>query len=229
MIHDKDTELIEKYLAGNLTEYEKQIFDKKIKTNNDFLEEVIFRKNLRVASEQIVTAEFKDRINKIHSANTVNMKKSKKLYFFGALAAAAAAVALLLYFVGNPFFQQNEIDKYLAQAGKINTIFISNISNVNLKSNGENEQQDVDELMVAFITAKKAGKNLNRYFFKDKVLYLFKQSDDLININYKIDNEGVRIYYVCRNQQLFSFKQLEDNKFYHLNLVSGAELPNRCR
>jgi hypothetical protein len=143
--------------------------------------------------------------------------------------AAAAAVALLLYFVGNPFFHQNEIDRYLAQAGKINTLSISNSSNVNLKSNRELEQQGVDELMVAFIIVKKPDKNLNRYFFKDKVLYLFKHSDDLIIINYKIDNEGVRTYYLCRNQQLFSFKQLEDNKFYHLNLETDAENPNRCR
>ena len=226
MIHDKDIELIEKYLSDNLTREERKIFDEKNETDNEFSEEVLFRKNLNVAAERIVTAEFKSMLNNIHN-NSVN-KGHKKVYISTTVALSAAALLLLFFFVVNPLANQFRVKKYVAEAGKTETLSIQNISAINLKSNENINNNSFGKLKVAFIVVGQNHKNLSRYFFNENVLYIFKQSADVINLFYEIDVEGERVYYLCRNKQLFSFKQLEDNKLYILNPVTGSGLENRC-
>ena len=96
MVLDKDIELIEKYLSDNLTEEERKIFNEKNKTDKAFSEEILFRENLRVASERIVTAEFKSLLNNIHS-DYFN-KKQKKIYLYSLISLSAAALILLFLF-----------------------------------------------------------------------------------------------------------------------------------
>ena len=226
MIHDKDIELIEKYLSDNLTREERKIFDEKNETDNEFSEEVLFRKNLNVAAERIVTAEFKARLNIIHN-NSVN-KGRKKVYMYSTATLSAAALVLLFFFVVNPLTNQFRVKKYVADAGNIKTLSIQNISDVNLKSDENSEHVSYAELEVAFIVKDKNHKKYNSYFFNKNVLYLFKQSTDTIILFYEIDTEGGRVYYLCRNKQLFSFKQLEENKLYDLNPVTGSGFESRC-
>ena len=66
MLDNKNIELIEKYLSDNLTEEEKISFNEKFKNDKEFSEETLFRKNLKIASERIVTAEFESIMNNVH-------------------------------------------------------------------------------------------------------------------------------------------------------------------
>ncbi|MBC8490240.1 MAG: hypothetical protein H8D45_29850 [Bacteroidetes bacterium] len=226
MIQDKDIKLIEKYLSDNLTEEERKLFNDKNKTDKAFSEEILFRENLKVASERIVTAEFKSLLNNIHT-DYIN-KKKKKVYLYSLISLSAAALILLFLFVINPLGNKYRIEKYIAEAENITTLSIQNISDINLKSDGDIEHISYGKLEVAFIVKNKNHKNYNSFFFNKNVLYLFKQSNDTIDLFYEINNEGGRIYYLCRNKQLFKFIQLEENKFYNLHPVTDSELENRC-
>jgi len=226
MIHDKDIGLIEKYFSDNLTDKEREIFNKKSKTDKAFSEEILFRENFKVASERIVTAEFKSLLNNIHS-DYFN-KKQKKVYLYSIISLSAAALVLLFLFVINPLGNKYRFEKYIAEASNISTLSIQNISPINLKSDEDIETISYGKLEVAFIMKNKTHKNYNSYFFNKNVLYLFKQSDDTINLFYEINTEGGRIYYLCRNKQLFRFKKLEENKLLKLYPVTDSGLENNC-
>ncbi|MCD4697826.1 MAG: hypothetical protein K8S16_16495 [Bacteroidales bacterium] len=226
MVLDKDIELIEKYLSDNLSEEERKIFNEKNKTNKAFSEELLFRVNLRVASERIVTAEFKSLLNNIHS-DYFN-KKQKKIYLYSLISLSAAALILLFLFVINPLGNKYRIEKYIAEAENITTLSLQNISDISLKSDEDIEHISYGKLKLGFIVKNKSHKNYNSYFFNKNILYLFKQSGDTINLFYEIDTEGGRIYYLCRNKQLYRFKQLEENKLYKLYPVTDSELESRC-
>lgn len=225
MIHDKDIELIEKYLSDNLTEEERKVFNEKLSVDKAFSEEILFRENLKVASERIVIAEFKSLFNNIHS-DSIN-KKRKKIYLYSIVLFSAAALVLLFIFVINPLSNEYKIENYVAVAENTTTLSLQNISPGNLKSDEEIEHISNGKLEVAFIIKDEKDKNYNSYFFNRDVLYLFKQSSDTINLYYKINTEGGRIYYLLRNNQLFRFEQLEENKLYKLYPTTNSEIESR--
>lgn len=227
MIQEKDIELIEKYLSDSLTKEEERLFNKKRETDEKFAEEVLFRENLKVVSERIVTAEFRAMFNKIHN-ESVN-KKRKTIYIYSTAVVSAAAMLLLFFFVGNPFGSRSTIENYIAEAGIPESFSIPNISGINLKSGEIVNQITYADVKVAFIPSGHANKDYGRYFFLGDVVYLFKHSDDTFNFFFEIDADGGRKYYLCRNKQLFSFNQLKDSTLYNLQTVNDNRLKNYCK
>jgi hypothetical protein len=224
MIHDNDIELIEKYLSGKLTKAEEVIFNEKNTSNNEFSEEVQFRENLKVAAGQLVSAEFKAMFHNIH-ANRINKnRRAVKFYLYGLAALAAAALVLLFFFFGNPMSETHKIENYIADAGRISTFPTQNISDVNFKSSENNGHNSHGELEVAFIENEEFHKNHDRYFFSEKVLYLFKQAGDSISLFYKLEGDGVRVYYLYRNKQLYSIHCMKENSLFDLQPVTDIDL-----
>jgi hypothetical protein len=156
-------------------------------------------------------------------------KKRKTIYIYSTVALSAAAMLLLFFFVGNPFGSRSKMESYIAQAGKPEILSIPNISGVNLKSDEIVNQITYADVKVAFITSDRNNKDYGRYFFLEDVVYLFKHSNDTINLFFEIDADGGRKYYLCRNKQLFSFNQLKDSTFYNLQTINDQRLERYCR
>ncbi len=229
MIQNSDIELIEKHLAGNLTEKEKKDFDEKNKSDKEFSKEVTFREDLKVAGERVVSAEFKAMFHNIHTDSVNKKKRAKKFYLYSTIVVSAAAIAILFFFIGNPLGENRKIESYIAKAGGITTLSIPNISYLKFKSPEEAGHHSFGELQVAFIRNDDYCNKHDRYFFKREVLYLFKQPDDTTNFFYKLEGNGKRIYYLCRNKQLFSLKDIKENRLFDLQPVNDIDLKNYCR
>lgn len=222
MIPDKDLELIEKYISDELSAEEKTAFNTKKKHDKKFSVEIALRENLRVATTRIATAEFKANFNNIHH-ESINRSR-KRMYVYFAYALSVAALVLLFFIVGNPLNDQIKINKHIAEAEKPKVLSVQRIAFTSIKSDEKSEPATFLDLEVAYIEKAKTHDEYNQYFFKENVLYLFKQKEDRIHFFYGVDTGGRRNIYLCRNEQMYQLNQTNeaglldliplDNQFY---------------
>ena len=107
---NEDTELIDRYLQGQLSEVEKKLLDDRLKTDEDFKRELI---EAQIVKDIVLAAERKNILDKIIAAQASSIQKNKQrfLSFTPQVWAAAASVIFALSIGLYYFIQSNKYEK----------------------------------------------------------------------------------------------------------------------
>ena len=206
MITEKDIELIDKYLSGELSGSSLAEFEQRLNSDTQFTEEVRFIKDLKVSAKQVGRRELKDKLQSIARTVTIesenkrfSLLRKKTLIYYSIAASIVIIIGVSAIF----YFQSDKSLEQLAEDNNKDTLLIDD-SIISKKAE--------IETLLADKNIKTVNKNI--YFIDNNGFGYYeidKRAARIIKLGI-IENEKYANNYFLTDTILFLFGDFEDDK-----------------